>query len=75
MGYAQQIRHPDGALHPPQEKKSSGLAWWQWLLILLLVKVILIAVIYRYRPDWLAKLGIYFGGSSGLGGVNPHGWV
>lgn len=78
MSYSEQIRQPDAVLNPPQQKQgeqTSGVNWWKWIIILLVVKVILVILVARYRPQWLAKLGIHFGGGGGLGGINPNGWV
>jgi hypothetical protein len=73
MTYSEQIRHPSGALNPPQEKKPSVSLWWYVAAVI--AAFILVAVI---RPQWLAKIGIQApsGGGAALGDVsNPHGWV
>lgn len=73
MSYAEQIRHPDGALNPPREKQS-GLNWWEFVAVhwlwFLVGGIVALIVIGRIRPQWLAKIGIHIGGI-----VNPYGWV
>ena len=79
--YSEQVRDPSLALNPPQgkqEQKSNSLSWWQWLLVLIIIKFVIVLLLAKYRPDLLRKLveklGIHFGGGSGLGGINPMGW-
>lgn len=70
MSYAEQVRDPSLALNPPQGKQSA-VNWWWWIV----ASIVALLLIGIYRPQWLAKFGIHLGGSSGLGGINPHGWV
>jgi hypothetical protein len=72
MSYSEQIRHPDGALNPPQQKKSS-IGWW-WFIFAGIVALILVAI---FRPQWLEKIGIHIarGGGGMLPPANPMGWV
>ncbi len=69
MNYGERIRHPDGALNPPREKKGGGV---NWRLLAGLVVVALIVVVIL-RPQWLQKIGVHIargggpGGASGLG--------
>lgn len=81
MSYSEQIPHPSGALSPSQgkrEQRSDGLSWWQWLLVLIVIKIVVVVLLAKYRPDLLRKLveklGIRFGGSGPGGGINPMGW-
>jgi hypothetical protein len=70
MTYAEQVRHPSGALDPP--KKSGGFSWW-WFVYGGIAALVLIAI---FRPAWLAKIGITFSGAAGAAGnLNPLGWV
>jgi len=74
MSYTEQIRHPDGALNPAEEKERDGASWWWWV-VAAMVALVLIGI---YRPQWLEKIGVYVARSSGeaLGGIaNPMGWV
>src|SRR5215472_17073594 len=70
VSYSEQIPYPSGALNPSQgkqEQRSDGLNWWQWLLVLIVIKIVVVVLLAKYRPDLLRKLveklGIHFGGS------------
>ncbi len=73
MSYSEQIRHPDGALNPPQEKQSGG-APWLWIFLVGIAALIFVGI---YRPQWLAKIGVNLSGAAkAVGAVsNPMGWV
>lgn len=70
--FSEEVRHPSGALDPPQ----GGLSWY-WLLIGGgILALVLIAI---FRPAWLGRIGIHInlsGPGKALGGIaNPMEWV
>jgi hypothetical protein len=78
MSYTERVRHPSGALDPPQEKSGGFWPWllnggWRWLFGGAVVALILVGWL---RPAWLGKLGVHVAQSGeALGGVvNPFGW-
>jgi len=70
--YTDRVRHPDGALKPPQEKRGGVNLWW-WIAAGI-GAFVLIAI---FRPQWLAKIGVHLSGASKAVGTvsNPMGWV
>lgn len=71
MTYSEQIRHPSGALDPPREVKQPGVSRL-WLFVI--VGIVVLVIIGKFRPQWLAKIGIAVSdGATAIG--NPLGWV
>ena len=67
MTYDERIRHPDGALNPPQEKR--GLSRLSWILL-----AIVVALVLAWRSGWFGKI-VATGAAAVEPIANPHGWV
>lgn len=65
MSYADQIRHPSGALGSPQDQ---GPSWGRWLLVLAGA-----AFLFFYFAGRPGKPGLP--SSSAMKPANPRGWV
>lgn len=64
MAFAEQIRHPSGALNPPRERerKPNRILWLLFLAV--------VVVIVAWRMGWLAEA------TSAVKPIaNPRGWV
>ena len=71
MSYEEQIRHPSGALDPPEDKEQ-GASRWFWVLLGLAA-----LTYFAWRMGWLDK--IIASAKAGANAVkpiaNPYGWV
>ena len=72
MTYAEQIRHPNGALDPREQDEGQSGGRWFWILL-----GVAALTYFAWRMGWLDKMFKAMG--AGMSAVkpiaNPHGWV
>jgi hypothetical protein len=69
VSYSEQIRHPSGALDPPENVKRRGLSRLSWILLGLCALALIV-----WRAGWFDKVAAT--GASAVTPIpNPHEWV
>ncbi len=70
MSYAEQIRHPGGALDPRRDSEPRSVfslipvSWW-----IIGAAIVALVLIGKYRPQWLEKIGVHVVRGGGPGGA------